>query len=126
MRLNDPEFAELVRQAIESLPEQFRSHLANCSVEIYPRPTRSLMRQVEMDFEENQDLMGLYVGTALPDKRVEDVLDWPERILIFQRNIEDECASRAELLREIRTTVLHEVGHHFGMDEDDLAKWGYE
>jgi predicted Zn-dependent protease with MMP-like domain len=70
-------------------------------------------------------LFGLYQGVNLIDRSVEHSGVLPHRILIFQEDHEIACDSPDELVEEIRTTVLHEIGHHFGMDEDDLDEVGY-
>jgi len=69
-------------------------------------------------------LLGLYQGVPLTRKSVSAPVDWPGRVFVFQRNIEAVCNSREEIVRRVRTTVLHEVGHHFGLSEEDLAKLG--
>ena len=124
IRLSENEFAELVEQALEELPDEFQPYMENISVEIQPRPTKEFLRA---NFVEGSthDLLGLYVGTALPDKSVSSPVDWPERIYIFQRNIEAICDTHDDVVEEVYLTVLHEIGHHFGMDEDDLAEFGY-
>ena len=70
-------------------------------------------------------MLGLYTGRPLTRRSVEDSGVMPDSILIFQYNIELVCNSRAELVDEVRKTVLHEIGHHFGMNEDDLDALGY-
>ena len=76
--------------------------------------------------DNQQNLLGLYRGTPLTSRSVEQDTHLPDRITIYQRNIERMCGTRAEIIHEIRRTVFHEVGHHFGLDEDDLAELGYE
>jgi len=125
IRLSEDEFSDLVEEALDTLPEEFLPYMENVSVEIQPRPTREFMKQNFLEGSPNT-LLGLYVGTALPDKSVNSVVDWPERIFIFQRNIESICDRREDIIDQVQTTVLHEVGHHFGMDEDDLAGYGYD
>jgi len=117
------EFAGLVEQAIAELPEQFARFMDEVTVEIRDRPSRKLLKELEMEGDEL--LFGLYEGVNLLDRSVEHSGRLPDRILIFQEDHELACESRAELVRELRTTVLHEIGHFFGMDEDDLEKLGY-
>jgi predicted Zn-dependent protease with MMP-like domain len=124
IRLSEEEFQELVDQALESLPENFLPYMENLSVEIMPRPSRDLMRDHKVKGSP-KDLLGLYHGVPLTEKSVWNPIDWPEQIFIFQRNIEAMCDSREEIVAQVRLTVLHEVGHHFGMDEEDLRKLGY-
>ena len=117
------EFARYVEQALAELPEPFASHLEQITVEIKERPTRKQLRDVGLDTDEL--LYGLYQGVNLIDRSVEHSGVLPDRILIFQEDHELACDSPAELVEEIRRTVLHEIGHHFGMDEDDLDDVGY-
>jgi predicted Zn-dependent protease with MMP-like domain len=117
------EFARYVEQALAELPEPFASHLELITVEIKDRPTRQQLRSVGLAADEL--LFGLYQGVALPDRSVEHSGVLPDRILIFQEDHEIACDSPEQLVEEIRTTVLHEIGHHFGMDEDDLDEVGY-
>ena len=124
IRLSEEEFQELVDQALESLPEAFGPFMENLSVEVQPFPSRDLMRERKVKGPRTL-LLGLYHGVPLTQKSVSAPFDWPEQIFIFQRNIEAVCDSREEIVTQVRQTVLHEVGHHFGMDEDDLRKLGY-
>jgi predicted Zn-dependent protease with MMP-like domain len=124
MRVSKSQFEALVRQAIELLPEQFQRRLENLSVEVFPRLTGRLAR--ELGLEGMGDLMGAYVGVPLTEKSVSDIVDWPERIVIFQQAIEAESADADAIVEQVRITVLHEIAHHFGMSEEDLGELGYE
>ena len=117
------DFARYVEQALAELPEPFASHLEQITVEIKDRPTRKQLREVGL--ADDELLFGLYQGVSLPNRSVEHSGVLPDRILIFQEDHELACGSPAELVEEIRKTVLHEIGHHFGMDEDDLDEVGY-
>ena len=117
------EFARYVEQALAELPEPFASHVEQITVEIVDRPTRKQLRSVGL--KDDELLFGLYQGVSLPDRSVEHSGVLPDRILIFQEDHELACDNPKELVAEIRTTVLHEIGHHFGMDEDDLDEVGY-
>ena len=117
------EFAKLVEQALADLPEPFAAHLEEVSVEIRDRPTRKQLKSVGL--EPDELLLGLYVGRAMTERSVLDSGTLPDVIYIFQDDVEMVSNSRADLVREVRTTVLHEIGHHFGMDEDQLDELGY-
>jgi len=123
IRLSEAEFGKLVDEAVQSLPEEFQPYMENLSVEIHPVPTRQLLHPMKV--RGGRNLLGLYHGVPLTEKSVCAPVEWPERILIFQRNIEGVCDSPQEVIEQVRKTVLHEVGHHFGMDEEDLDKFGY-
>lgn len=116
-------FAELVEQALAELPEPFAAHLEEVTVEIKQRPTRKQLK--EAGLEEDELLLGLYVGHPLTNRSVEHSGVLPDSIYIFQEDVELCSDSEQDLVREVRNTVLHEMGHHFGMDEDDLDELGY-
>ncbi|GMU81071.1 MAG: metallopeptidase family protein [Phycisphaerales bacterium] len=122
IRMSDTEFDRAVEAALAEIPDEFRVHLENVMVEVRPRPDRALMREYEVP----DDILGLYVGTPLGERLAEGLGPMlPDRVLIFRDNLCEMCESREELIDEIRITVLHEIGHHFGMDEDQLDELGY-
>ena len=119
-------FAQLVERALAELPGQFAEVLEEVPVQIETRPSKRLLRSLGMGDDEL--LLGLYQGVNL-ENRVEVEgrgSPLPNHILIFQEDIELVSDTEADLIREVRTTVLHEIGHHFGMDEDDLERLGYQ
>ncbi len=124
MKLSTREFAKLVEQALVDIPEPFAGYLQDVAVDVEPLPTARVCR--EMDVDDPSELLGLYEGVPLTERSVEELPRMPDRIILYQRNIEEMCESREEIVEEIRTTVLHEVGHHFGLDEDDLEELGYD
>jgi predicted Zn-dependent protease with MMP-like domain len=123
VRFSEEEFADLVREAIRSLPDDFRRRMENIAVDIQPLADERTIREMELDSP--WQLLGLYRGVPLPDRHVEAPWMWPDRIVIYQRAIENATRNRDEAVEQVRTTVLHEVGHFFGMDEDDLEELGY-
>ena len=96
------EFEELVQTAVDSIPEEFQPYLEN---------TVFIVEESSPD-----GLMGLYEGAGA----LHAGEGLPERITLFKRSHERATDSMEELVEELRRTILHEVGHHFGMDEDDL------
>ena len=116
-------FAELVEQALADVPPPFREYLEEISIEIRDRPTRSQLKSVGL--REDELLFGLYHGIARDHRSVEHSGVMPDVIYIFQEDHEDACDSEKELVEQVRITVLHEIGHHFGMDEDMLDELGY-
>jgi predicted Zn-dependent protease with MMP-like domain len=115
-------FQALVRQALDSLPEDFRLHLDNVAVVIEDRPPPGL--DPGDDVEEGP-LLGLYEGHPLPERSFDFDLALPDKITIFQVNVESICASDDEIRHEVRLTVLHEIAHHFGIDDDRLDELDY-
>ena len=123
IHVTDPEFDQAVQAALDEIPAEFRPYLENVMVEVRPRPDAALLKE----YEETDDLLGLYVGVPLEDKGPERTgSPLPDRILIFRDNLCALCETPRELIEEIRITVLHEIGHHFGLDEDRLAELGYD
>lgn len=114
----------LVEQALEDIPEPLAGYLENVMIEVEQEPDRAAYEAA--GFEDVRMLLGLYRGTPLTERSVEHSGRLPDRITLYQRNIERACRSRGELVEQIRKTVFHEIGHHFGLDEDDLAEMGYE
>jgi predicted Zn-dependent protease with MMP-like domain len=102
-----------VRAALDALPPEIAGALRNVAV------------VVEDEHPEDPDLFGLYEGIPLPD-RGDEAGSLPDRIAIYRRPLEEEFPDPRDLEREIRITVLHELGHYFGLDEDRLAELGYE
>ena len=108
-------FEEHVRAALDSLPPHIAGALENVAV------------VVEDENPDDPDLFGLYHGTPLPERTSLSAGRLPDRIAIYRLPLEDEFGHDPETLeREIRITVLHELGHYFGIDEDRIAELGYE
>ena len=105
-------FDELVARALRSLPPGLQAAVRNIEI------------AVEEEHPDDPALFGLYEGVPLPDRG-----DWagtmPDRIRIFRRPLVESFSDPAELEEEIRITVLHELGHYFGLDEDELDNLGY-
>jgi predicted Zn-dependent protease with MMP-like domain len=116
-------FDAVVREALDSLPPQIAAHVADIPVIIQHRPTPRQLE--EAGLEPDELLLGLYVGQALTERSVSDPAALPPQIFIFKEDCELVSESEDQLRSEIRTTVLHEIGHHFGLDEDDLEELGF-
>jgi predicted Zn-dependent protease with MMP-like domain len=123
VKVSKKDFEALVEQAISDLPEQFAAFLEEVPIEVHTRPSVRLLRELGMDDDEL--LMGLYRGVDRTRRSVEDSGRLPDVIYIFQEDHELVCENRAQLVDEVRKTVLHEIGHHFGMTEEDLDELGY-
>lgn len=117
-------FRELVAEALDEIPEPFRDHLASVEVVVEDEPSAEVLR--EMGFDPQRDsLYGLYEGTPLSERSVDDSLLLPDRITIYQRPLVREFRTPAAIRREIRKTVVHELGHVFGLDDEDIEAEGY-
>jgi predicted Zn-dependent protease with MMP-like domain len=114
-------FEQLVAEAIDGLPDDFRDKLDNVAVvvEDYPSP------RDERRVGHGRLLLGLYQGHPLTRRDSRYVLAFPDKISIYQANIEAICRTDAEVREQVRTTVLHEIAHHFGIDDRRLRELGY-
>jgi predicted Zn-dependent protease with MMP-like domain len=121
MRVSRQRFEELVAQAIDGLPEEFAEMLENVAVVVEEEPSDDDLVELGIDptDPERDELFGLYQGVPLAD-RDSFYSSLPDRVAIYRGPLLRCCASRREILREIRDTVIHELGHHFGLDEDDM------
>jgi predicted Zn-dependent protease with MMP-like domain len=116
-------FDELVQEALAELPEEFVRFLEEVPVDVRDRPAPSQLRSLGM--RHGELLLGLYVGRPRTQRSIEDSGRVPDVIYIFQESIEAVCRGERDLVEQVRKTVLHEIGHHFGMDEQDLSRLGY-
>jgi predicted Zn-dependent protease with MMP-like domain len=115
-------FEELVDRAIAGLPKQFLDRLENVAVMVEDRPSAELLERMEIPPDDT--LFGLYEGVPLTERGFEAPL-YPDRIWIFQEPIERECLTEDEIEKEVQTTIIHEVAHFFGFDDDELEELGY-
>ena len=110
-------------EVLETLPREFAERLENVEVVVEDEPTDAQIRGVGLDPHEDT-LFGLYEGVPL-EARGHEYSGLPDKISIFYLPIVETCTSTTEIRDEIRTTVLHEVAHFFGIDDEDLDAWGY-
>lgn len=113
MQVSESRFDELVGDALDRLPAEFARAMNNVVV------------LVEDEEPQEPDLLGLYSGVALPDRDHGYVGHLPDRITLYRRPLQAICASEEELAHEIAVTVVHEVAHHFGIDDDRLHALGW-
>ena len=104
-------FEQLANEVLENLPEPFRSRLANLAIIVEDSPPREPDR--------GGLLLGLFSGVPRTLKSVFSA-DPPNHIYLYQKNIEAICSSEAQIVQQIRETLLHEIGHYFGLNEDEL------
>ena len=107
------EFEDVVRRALDSLPPELARGLENVAV------------VVADEHPSDPDLFGLYEGVPLPERSSAQAGSLPDKITIYRRPLEESFDDVAELEGEIRITVLHELAHYFGLDEQRLAELGY-
>ena len=118
------EFERVLRRAVDALPEIFRQALDNVAIVVEDRPPGWLLR--ELGVPPGETLYGFYHGIPLPERSVQDSGNLPDKISIYRVPLEEDFPDRDDLAREIRVTLLHEIGHYFGMDEEELARLDYE
>lgn len=123
MKLTLEQFEALVEEALERIPPSFEEYLEGLTVDIEPEPDAETCRRMKL--RSKRELLGLYHGRPLTERSVTEAVRWPDSITIYQRNIERICRTKRDIRKQVIKTVLHEVGHHFGLDEDDLRQLGY-
>ena len=111
---------------IELSPDRFEEMVAD-ALDTVPPPLARAMRNVVVVVEAGTDpnLLGLYVGIPLTERRSDYSAVLPDQITIYRNAICARCHTEAEVVAEVRTTVVHEVGHHFGIDDERLHELGY-
>ena len=122
VRLSLREFERLVLKALESLPPSIRQRMENVDVVVEEWPSPEDLEEADLD--DRHDLFGLYQGVTLTERTHYDMA-LPVKITIFQRPIEAACATRADVVKEVRVTVVHEVAHHFGLSDAALDETKY-
>ena len=122
MRMTEDEFAAAVEEALAGIPERFRRVLDNVGVAVAPEPTE---RELGVAACDGGELLGLYEGVPLPRRTTGYGGVMPDVITVFQGPHERLCATRAQMVAEIRRTVVHEIGHYFGFDDATLHAHGF-
>jgi predicted Zn-dependent protease with MMP-like domain len=113
MDLDRADFDALVDQALDEIPDEIARLVHNVVVLVEDDPP-----------DDDPDLLGVYDGVSLTERGT-DHTGLPDRITIFRRPLLDMCRDPDELVREVRITVVHEIAHHFGIDDDRLHELGY-
>mgnify|MGYP001550623461 CR=1 FL=1 len=112
------EFERHVQEALATIPEEFRNALDNIAIVVEQEPSRDLLR--EMEIGPSDTLLGLYQGTPLTERHWDYGNTLPDRILLFQGPHEREAENDDDLIGSIAETLIHEIGHYFGMSEDAI------
>ncbi|MCW2773319.1 MAG: hypothetical protein JWN91_1645 [Nocardioides sp.] len=108
------DFENLVDRALDEIPDEITALVRNVVVLVEDEPP-----------EDEPDLLGLYDGIALTERWGDPMMELPDRIFIFRGPLLDMCDTVEQLVDEVRITVVHEVAHHFGIDDDRLHDLGY-
>jgi predicted Zn-dependent protease with MMP-like domain len=118
-------FGRLVARVMETLPPEFYPHLANLAVDVEDEADEQTLRDAgftDADIAEGETAYGMFVPAPVNTEAL-DLADHPNRLIIYKRPLEEDFPARAELLKEIRKTVIHELAHHFGFTERDLDRF---
>lgn len=114
----EEQFQDLVNEAIASLPRRFREAMVNMAIVIEDEPTLDQLRQV--DIEPPDTLYGLYEGIPLPERQWAHGNVLPDKISIFRLPILEDSADEDDIVVGIGETLIHEVGHYFGLSEEEI------
>jgi predicted Zn-dependent protease with MMP-like domain len=116
-------FEAIVSEALDGLPEEILAAMENVDVVVENEPDKEIRE--EFGLADDETLYGAYRGTPLVDRGYSDVPLLPDRIVLYQTPLEEDFPRRADLVEEIRRTVIHEVAHYLGMEEDQIDELGY-
>ena len=114
------EFETIVEEALAGLPEQFAEALDNIVVIVEEEPTEEDLDVLDDDGDPDSELLGIYRGRPLTERSWSDLPDLPDQVAIFRGPILRVVESREEAIEEIRETVIHELGHYFGLDDHEM------
>jgi len=126
MNISRREFESLVEEALAKLPQRFAALLENIAVVVEDEPTDDDLDEVfgaeeEVDAEDEDELLGIFRGTPLTERRHDDLPQLPAEVAIFRGPILRVARDRHEAVQEIRETVIHELGHYFGLGDDEMV-----
>ncbi|MFY9718257.1 MAG: metallopeptidase family protein [Candidatus Cybelea sp.] len=119
--LTRSEFEEVVSEALESLPQQFAELIENVIVTVEEEPTDEDLESTEDEDDDASELLGIYRGVALTE-RSHDMPLLPDEIAVFRGPINRVTGKRSEAVHEVRETVIHELGHYFGLDDEEMPR----
>lgn len=126
VHLPDADFEDAVGDALDSLPPDLAEAMDNVVILVQDEPEPDMLRREDYDELGRPTLLGLYDGVPLTERDTSWSLVLPDRIFIFKGPLERWCTSREELVEEITVTVIHEIAHHFGIDDDRFHELGWE
>jgi len=113
-------FEQLVAEAIRTIPPRFRDQLRNIAVIVEDEPPEALLNDMEIDPPDT--LFGLYQGTPLTERSWDYGNALPDRIVLYQGPIEDASDTEDDVVVSVGETLIHEVGHYFGLSEEELEE----
>jgi predicted Zn-dependent protease with MMP-like domain len=122
--LSPKEISEEAARVLNELPEEFRARLHNIEIVVQKRPTKNQLQAMRLDPHEDT-IYGLYEGVPLPERSTVFPPILPDKVTIFSEPLLKDFQDPVELRDQIRITIIHEIAHYFGMDDDDIEKLGY-
>ena len=111
-------FSKLVEEALQDIPRRFRDQIANVAIVVEDEPSAEVLADVGI--EPPDSLYGLYHGTPLPDRSWGHGNALPDRVSLYQRPIEADAEDHEDVVVCIAETLIHELGHYFGLSEDEI------
>jgi len=111
------DFVKVAEETLDSLPEEFRISIQNVAILVEDFPPNQRPPKLG---QRRQLLLAIFHGVPTTKKSIFDLPTGPDHIVLYQKNIEAICSSEAEVRKQIRLTVVHELGHYFGMTEEQL------
>jgi len=115
------DFEALVAEAVKSLPKAFRRHLTNVVIEVQEEPSAEALDAADCDPDDSDELLGLYWGRSIQGDSFFDAGGHlPDRVYLYRGPILRLCDCEEDVVREVQDTVIHEIGHHFGLSDDDM------
>ncbi len=121
--VSEEQFSDMMEEALDTIPEPFKEKIENLVFMVEPYPSESDLGKVGLS--DGYSLLGLYSGVPYTYRNSYYMHTTPDRIILFQKNIERYCDNLNDLKKKIREVLIHEIAHYFGMDEDEVRAAGY-
>jgi predicted Zn-dependent protease with MMP-like domain len=118
--MREEQFMALLEQALDALPKRFRERMNNVAVLVRPRPQRARKANAPPRRRDAPLILGEYIGVPQTERSTFMTSSGPDYIVLYQKNIEAVCHNSSEIREQVRLTLIHEVGHYFGMTEEQL------
>jgi predicted Zn-dependent protease with MMP-like domain len=120
--MNRAEFESVVAEALDGLPLEFAELMSNITIQVREEPDAETLRSLDLD-PRHHTLFGLYTGVPLDERGgwYGNVL--PDVIVLYRRPLLEACRTRPRLVSQIQLTLLHEIGHHFGLSDEEMDAW---
>ncbi|MCC6864642.1 MAG: metallopeptidase family protein [Ignavibacteria bacterium] len=116
-------FSDMMETALNCIPEPFKQKIENLAFMVEPYPSNADLNRVGLT--DKYSLLGIYSGTPYTYRNTYYMNTTPDRIILFQKNIERYANNYDELMDKIKEVLIHEIGHYFGMSEDEVRAAGY-